>query len=262
MVCGCGCTTCGNTNPNCSCSCSTAVATATNCAAICTTLQIANAWNIPACDSEAVLSVPGLTTVLIGSYIWNPTYGWFKITAFDSVNFELTVLNECLDANAVPGTVVPALTVFNFGSPPTGTQITFSGQSVGVYTLTGVTAPLSFTTTDASIILTTPGTYLIIPILTFGGNGVTTAAIATFVAKLRRQNNTPADIVADASLAGTQLPLTTFTGTFSTANIAPAIYTTLNSNDLININANRAGSVPSAGSFEVINASITAVKLS
>lgn len=257
----CGCTTCGNTNPNCSCNCTTAVAEAVNCATVCTAIQIANAWNIPACDSEAVLSVPGLTTVLIGSYIFNPTYGWFKITAFDSVNFELTVLNECLDANAVPGTVVPALTVFIFGVPPGTTNVTYASYSSGTYTLTGVTAPLAFSGNQASIVITIPGTYIIFPTLTFGGNGATTAAITTFVAKLRRQNNTPADIIADSSLAGTQLPLTTFTGTFSTASIAPAIYTTLNSTDLININANRSGSVPSVGSFEVINASIVAVKL-
>src|SRR4030067_2607388 len=82
------------------CSCQTLCP---ECSQICSALIVNNAWNVPACGSSAVLSVPGLTVALLGSYIWNPTYGWFRITGFDSVNGQLTVLNECLTGNAAPG---------------------------------------------------------------------------------------------------------------------------------------------------------------
>lgn len=107
---------------SCGCSSSCSCCTESNCPSVCTSVVVSNAWNVPSCGSEAILSVPGLTTVLIGSYIYNPTYGRFRITAFDSVNSQITVLNECLPGNAAPGTVVPALTNFIFSAPATLTE--------------------------------------------------------------------------------------------------------------------------------------------
>lgn len=95
-----------------------------NCPKVCTSLIVTNAWNVPACDESAILYVPGLETVLIGSYISNPTYGTFKITGINSVGGKITVLNECLADNTPPGTVVPAGTEFIFGTPPTLTEWT------------------------------------------------------------------------------------------------------------------------------------------
>src|SRR5690242_8821448 len=97
-----------------------------NCGTVCTALIVQNSWNIPACSALAVLSVPGLESVLIGSYIYNPSYGAFRITAFDSVNGQITVINECFDQNEAPGTVVPALTEFVFIARPADSYISYS----------------------------------------------------------------------------------------------------------------------------------------
>lgn len=123
------CSSCKNTSSSCkSCSspCTKAcgVCVCPQCTAVCTALVVSNSWNVPACGAEAVLSIPGLTTVLIGAYIYNPTYGRFRITAFDSVNQQVTVINECLSGNAAPGTVVPALTSFIFSAPPSSGDAT------------------------------------------------------------------------------------------------------------------------------------------
>lgn len=103
---------CGCTSP---CSCSSS---SSNCSEVCTAIVVTNSWNVPACDESAVLVVSGLKTVLIGSWIYNPTYGYFKITAFNSVTKQLTVLNECSSGNADPGTVVSVGTKFILSAPP------------------------------------------------------------------------------------------------------------------------------------------------
>lgn len=253
---------CSNCQNTCGCTCSQCCSdTEVECNQVCASLIVTNSWNVPSCEGSAVLSIPGLETVLIGSYIWNPTYGWFRITAFDSVNGQITVLNECLDANAAPGTVVPAGTLFVFGAPPAGQNVTYSGRGTGSnYVMTAVSAPLTFGADQASITLGSPGTYLLISHLTIVGNGVTIAAQHDFYASLRRQNNTPADIAPNQSVDSTAA-VTLFTGTFFSGSLEAAIYTTANVNDLININAYYTGAAPSAGTFEVGEANIVAVKL-
>lgn len=232
-----------------------------SCAAVCASLQVNNAWNVPACSAQAVLSVPGLTTLLIGSYVWNPTYGWFRVTAFDSVNGQVTVINECLAANAAPGTVVPALTEFIFGTPPANTNITYQGVSAGTaYTLTNVSTEVAFGTTQSNIIITNPGTYLISANVVFSGNGLTITDATHILASLKRQNNAPADIVGPSYVLG-GYNLTTYSGVLSMITLPPALYTTLNSDDDLNINAYYDGPAPGAGSLQALLASVTAIKL-
>lgn len=251
----CGCSTVSSCTTACTTTCPT-------CTAVCTALQAANSWNIPSCSKEAVLSFPGLATVLIGSYVYNPTYGMFLITGFNSITGAVTVFNECLDMNAAPGTTVPALTTFIFTAPPSTTNVTYSEYSVGTnYTLTGSSADVTFGTTSPVITLTLPGTYLLSGTLTFYSNGATIASASTFSGTFRRRNNTAADIGTSVSLAGTPV-ITTYTNVLTTVPIPPRIYTTLNSDDIVGLRANYTGGVPSAGSFQVSNASIVAVKLS
>lgn len=102
MSCGCGRTRC-----NCG-----------NVGFLASAIKIQNSWNVPACGQSALLNVPGCTTIMIGSYIWNPTYGAFKITAFNSVTQQITVKNECLIGNATAGTVVPACQIFMLEGAP------------------------------------------------------------------------------------------------------------------------------------------------
>lgn len=75
-------------------------------------LPIQSAWNIPLCGGSAQLSVPGLSAVSVGSYIWHEAYGYYEIIAADLVAKTITVQNNCDSANASPGTQVPPCTTF------------------------------------------------------------------------------------------------------------------------------------------------------
>lgn len=81
-------------------------------------LKVANSWNVPACGLTATLSIPGLVSIVIGSYLWNETYGYFEVTAFDSGLQQVTVINNCNEGNAAAGTAVPACTEFINTAPP------------------------------------------------------------------------------------------------------------------------------------------------
>ena len=83
-----------------------------------TTIKVDNSWNVPACGETAVLSVAGLKSVEVGSYVWNSEYGYFEITSFDAATGEITVTNNCTEGNAVAGTNVPACTDFLVTAPP------------------------------------------------------------------------------------------------------------------------------------------------
>lgn len=89
------------------------------------TLKVLNSWNIPACGGSAILSVPGLANILVGSYLWNTLYGYFEVISFNPTNGQVTIKNNCNDGNQPSGTQVPACTDFVVTPPP----VTASGSS-------------------------------------------------------------------------------------------------------------------------------------
>lgn len=239
-----------------SCSCCD---TETECSAVCTAITVTNSWNVPSCGNSAVLAVPGLTVALVGSYIWNPTYGWFKVTAVDSINYQLTILNECLESNADAGTVVPSDTVFVFGAPPGSTTVNYTQSALGVgYTITGSVAPVVFGTTSPVITITQPGTYLLEGYLGVSASALTNAAYLTVNGGFYRTNNT-AGAITNYSLFGVP-PVTGLSNILSGVRLAAYLYTTTNSNDLLTMNASYTGAI-GAGNLVVQVASITAIKL-
>jgi hypothetical protein len=68
--------------------------------------------SIPACSGTFVISINGIHSVILGSYLWNPDYGHFKVISFDYATEQITLENECQDDNAAPGTNIPACTLF------------------------------------------------------------------------------------------------------------------------------------------------------
>lgn len=102
-----------------------------------TAVSTVTAFNMPACDSTAIITIPGLTKIQVGSYLWNVTYGYLLVVGFDYVNQQITVKNECQAGNAAPGTAVPACTMFNVVDPP---GIGTGGQT-GVFLATDFVAP-------------------------------------------------------------------------------------------------------------------------
>lgn len=82
--------------------------------AICTE----SSWNIPVCGQTAILSVPGVQRVSIGSYIWHTAYGYYQIVSIDVAKGQIGIVNNCTIGNAPPGTQIPACTCFTITTNP------------------------------------------------------------------------------------------------------------------------------------------------
>jgi hypothetical protein len=125
------------------------------------------------------------------------------------------------------------------------------------YSLTNTSAALDFGTTDPVLTIPAAGTWLIFATAQLDYNGATFAASRTVTLKLRRTNNTAADI-ASRTLK-TQV-ITTLTFTMGVYPIAPQLYTTTNTDDSLSIFGD-VSVVPTAGSLDAVAASIVAVKI-
>jgi len=163
-------------------------------------------------------------------------------TGASTYNSTTGVLNIPTPTSSTPGT--NNATAYSSGTP---------------YTLTTTPAKVDFGTTDPSITLPAAGTYLILANVKIEYTGLTNLAIQTCNFKLRRTNNTAADLPN----AGTNfnVPITTLlTQTGGDADIQSIIYTTTNSNDTIEVWGNRGAGI-SAGSIQVGEASIVAIRI-
>lgn len=101
-----------------------------------TGVTTSSSFVMPACQAEAVAIFPGLQLINIGVYLWNPTYGYLKVTEFDYQNSSIRLLNECQIGNIAAGTVIPSCTVFTVVDTPPQTLTPvqcedFSPVSVG-----------------------------------------------------------------------------------------------------------------------------------
>lgn len=113
-------------------------------------LKVVNSWNVPACGLTATLSIPGLTAIVIGSYLWNSTYGYFEVTAFNSGLQQVTVINRCNDDNAPAGTEVPACTEFINIDPPADTADESTPCVAIDFTAPAVSACIDITLTNTN----------------------------------------------------------------------------------------------------------------
>lgn len=83
-----------------------------------TAVSIDKPFNMPACGSSVSISLAGVLSLIPGSYLWNPNFGYLLVTAFDPVTGFVSVMNDCNESNVVPGTKVPSCTLFNVVDPP------------------------------------------------------------------------------------------------------------------------------------------------
>lgn len=127
-----------------------------------------------------------------------------------------------------------------------------------VYTLTNAAAAIDFGTTDPSLTLTGAGKYLIKGRARFEAVGATFGATQAITLKLRRTNNTPADLTSGSGIFNVPV-MTTLTNTIGYIDVE-VIYTTANADDVIALFGHIAV-LPSAGSVTVDAASIIAVRL-
>lgn len=139
---------------------------------------------------------------------------------------------------------------------PTATTPVAATAAGTAYTLTATSAAAVFGTTSPSITITAPGTYLLLARAQARHNGATFAASRTVTHKMRRTNNTAADVAS----------LTCVTGIVTTLTAALmehswwAVYTTTNSNDVVTIFSD-VSVLPTAGTLDLAEASIIAVRI-
>lgn len=104
-------------------------------------LNVANSWNVPACGGASTLSIPGLSDIVIGSYLWHPTYGYYQVLAFNPSNSQVVVQNNCTANNAAIGTQIPACTAFVVTDPPASSSGGGGVPTVFPYLAVDFTAP-------------------------------------------------------------------------------------------------------------------------
>ncbi len=123
------------------------------------------------------------------------------------------------------------------------------------YSLTTTPALVNLGTTPPQIVISKPGTYIIQADAMINYNAATFAANQDATLKLRRTNNTPADLQGATRVVETDI-VTTKSGTLAQVSIF-CVYTTANTDDAIDLFGDIAV-LPSAGSLDVVSANIVA----
>ena len=129
-----------------------------------------------------------------------------------------------------------------------------------VYTLTNASAGVDFGTIDPIVTLNAVGTYALRARVKVALNGATFAANRTLTLKLRRTNNTAADVASSTTTYIVPI-VATITNTLAIIDLPEVFYTTALTTDTIQIFSD-ISTVPSAGSITIDEASIIAVRLS
>ncbi len=149
---------------------------------------------------------------------------------------------DLLNVPSVP--TIPAIASFAVGS---------------AYSVTNSSAAVTFGTTNPVIRLTTAGTYLLFVPITVQFNGATFGSNATVTLKIRRTNNTAADVSNSTTTFGTGV-VTTASGVLTRAQLPLVGYTTSNTDDLLTVYADVSAG-PSAGSLQITSCSVLALKV-
>lgn len=180
------------------------------------------------------------------------------VSITDDFNFIGKFLGYALDVAA--GSTINA----NAKVSPSGTQPSLAQLSVvaagTAYSLTNTAALLDFGTTDPSLVITSPGTWLLLARGRFDYVGATFAANRTVTMKLRRTNNAPADLTNGAAVFPTDI-ITTLSYPAWDLQTPPVLYVTANSDDIIQLFGD-VSVVPTAGSLDAVAAQVIAIKLS
>lgn len=194
----------------------------------------------------------GNITLQPGTKQGSGTSGVLRITDPDSTN-RATLNTTSLTGNRT------------FTFPDTTGTLGLKNQEITVYgvgtayALTNTAAAIDFGTTDPAITLNVAGTYLIMGQVNIAYTGATVAA-ETATIKVRRTNNTAADLSAVVVL---DLPVaTTLTNTYGIFQIPPFVYTTTASNDAVTLFANVSATL-GAGTIDAtaIGTSLVAIRL-
>lgn len=127
------------------------------------------------------------------------------------------------------------------------------------YTITNAQAALDFGTTDPTVTINSPGTWLVFARVNLKYAAATFAAVRTATINLYRTNNTAGNITGAQAIFLTNI-ITTLTYTAGVVLLPPTLYTTTNNNDILTLYAG-LDTAPTAGSFDAVAADIIAIKL-
>lgn len=155
--------------------------------------------------------------------------------------------------------VAPASITIGSGTltmmPITATAVQAAYGTGTAYSLTNTAAALDFGTTDPAIVIPGSGTWKLSAIVQLNYTGATVVT-ETATLKLRRTNNTAADIANTTLLL--DLPVaTTLTNTYGTFALMRVFYTTTNANDAIAIFGNVSATL-GAGTIDATTACLLA----
>lgn len=170
-----------------------------------------------------------------------------------AVTNDLTVGNDA----AVTGSVTAGSVLLTDGSDKNYALTVYAAGTA--YALTATSAALNFGTTDPVVTLDKAGTYLLLAKVTLDYNAATFAASRAVTLKLRRTNNTAADVSNSSLVVDTDI-ITTLSYTFGAFALPSVLYTTANTDDALTIFGDVAV-LPDAGSLDAVAASIVAVRL-
>lgn len=168
-----------------------------------------------------------------------------------------TVANPLPVANGGTGgaSVSAALTNLGLNTVPIAAY-----GSGAAYTITAVQAAVTMGGTSPAIVITTAGTWMLFARIRFDYVGKTFAANHTLTAKLRRTNNTPADVTNATASAVTPI-ITTQTYTHLAYSLPPVVYVTVNATDAIALYAAIDVLPAEAGTVTVPECEVVAVRL-
>ena len=194
------------------------------------------------------------------------------VTSTQAVNYvasDITLLESYNDDSELPAYGINSFGNANMVTDIKGYSVRLNDSQLNypitvyaagsVYGLTDSSALIDFGTTDPTITIDKAGTYSIRARVTANFNGATFGTNQTATLKLRRTNNTAADITSSDVDADTGV-ITTETSHFITIDLPEVVYTTTNSDDIISIYG-LLSATPSAGSVDITEASIIAIKL-
>ena len=160
---------------------------------------------------------------------------------------------------SVTGTY-PSFTVTNTATNP-GTNDANAYSAGTVYSLTASMAKVDFGTTDPAITIPATGKYLITTNVKLAYNGVISATNRTVTLKLRRTNNTAADLSNSTTTFVTQVvSLVGLTGTAGDCDVPALIYNGT-SGDTIEMQGQISSVSGLTGSMDVQEASIVATRI-
>ena len=126
------------------------------------------------------------------------------------------------------------------------------------YTVTATAAAIALGTTSPVLPALAAGTWLITGSVVINCVGATFAADRTITVKLRRTNNTAADLSNGSVVFGSGIK--TVETSSEVIPIQPTIYTTTRADDLVTLFAD-VSVLPTAGSLTISKANLTAVRI-